>query len=210
MYLKLWHGPKLYLYEWTYDESLHRGYYAKKDITDESPFYLFFPRCYLADDVTLRDLFMLTRQHMPVMKVVLNSWCDEFVSEGLDNEPKRDSEIECLELSFTCEQDSDGLTGNMFPFFGGQSETENYSVSFAKCYELIDLPVKLGDFGIWHILPTGYKEDRIKNPEFSLGQILYGVFWELGWYGNPERRDERAKEIFDMKNEAKERLDNES
>lgn len=91
----------------------------------------------------------------------------------------------------------------------------NYAISFTKTNELAGLPIKLDpvlrivDEELEHeLFMKGRSEEKsgseidfssckweFPNPTFSLGDILYGIFYELSFYGPPERRDEKEAEI---------------
>lgn len=84
-----------------------------------------------------------------------------------------------------------------------------WSVLGFKVEELMEVPVKLSDeMPITYIDYTDktnkknwWKEvANYKNPQYTLGQILHGIMWELSWHGNPTSRE-------DFKNELKSRVD---
>jgi len=83
-----------------------------------------------------------------------------------------------------------------------------YGVSFSAPNTLINIPLKLNNkFTIYEedmnnkVTTTnrGWRElITLDNPEYTLGQILYSIVWELSWNGNPANRDKRMKEIKDI------------
>lgn len=89
-------GGKLIKSSWDSDI----GEYVTQDVTTKAGYYL-FDRCILDSDVTLRDVFLLIKSNMDIMKVVLNNWVEEIVDEGLNRIPtisQHSRDIEYLEL----------------------------------------------------------------------------------------------------------------
>jgi hypothetical protein len=83
----------------------------------------------------------------------------------------------------------------------------NWGVSFTPANELIDLPVKLDtkvtvfDDNLKHDMDhqnkTGwhYPVATYTGAVYTLGNILYGVLWELSWHGGPEKRKKAWGEL---------------
>ena len=38
----------------------------------------------------------------------------------------------------------------------------------------------------------------LRNVNYTLGQVLYAILWELSWHGGPEDRDKLNKELKGM------------
>ena len=78
-------GGKLIDSKW--DKDL--GEHVEKDVTEIAAMYL-FDHCVLEAGVTLRDIFLLIKANMDVLKVILGNWVDEIVDEGLNGIPKEE------------------------------------------------------------------------------------------------------------------------
>lgn len=207
-------GGKLFAKKWEYDEEKDEGGHVYKDITSNAPYFL-NEKLVLEDDVTLRDVFLLIREHQDFFDIFINNWVDEIVAEGLDNPPMLDTgeqRIDFLECYWHLAVDvkRGDMWGNRFPDFHGitlkKNSTEvetNWGLSFSPAYTLIDLPLKLnGEMNIWDDSldrldrkPEEWSLLKIKNPEYTLGGVLYGIIWELTWHGPPSDRDGRKDEL---------------
>lgn len=88
-----------------------------------------------------------------------------------------------------------------------------WSVSFQKTNALINHPVKLKQETILHDDASTWRKPRHYNhepittfqqTEFTLGDILYGIIWELSFYGAPEKRDAQGEELLNQVKDIKE------
>jgi hypothetical protein len=185
--------------------------WVTEDVTDRA-ISLLFEQCDLEEGVTLRDLFLLLNTELEIFDCVLGNWCKEIVQEGLAAPSTRNLGFDKLELYWhigtTTEDGKTRLFGHHFPEFHGVGKADendryypvgeriSYSLSFLSSSDLVDLPLelctesKLFDEDDWQKQPTPLGE-----APFTLGQILYGVLWELSFYGAPEDRDARGEEL---------------
>lgn len=92
-----------------------------------------------------------------------------------------------------------------------------WAISFTPANELINVPVRLMNeavvyddntdkgFDVQNKTGYGFPIATYKNPTFTLGNILYGIIWELSFFGGPDKRQEKKDELFkivdDIKNE---------
>lgn len=231
---------KLVETKWVYDEAADLGDYKEFDVTDQAIRKMFEP-CVLAEDVTLKDIFLLLNTELEIFDAVIGNWCQEIVTEGLTKPGKPydlskydPEQIEYLELSYTPEYSDNVygtyLSGLLRPDLGGvgvelqnDGDMEHYKkgeripwgVCMTPTNELINIPVKLSDkFDVHHdILNKEVKKSlpyppaiaSFKTPEYSLGNILYGIIWELSFHGGPDKRDEFSKDLKKMSDEIKQR-----
>lgn len=113
------------------------------------------------------------------------------------------------------------ITGHHFPSFHGigkEDALQRYCVSFSPANELAPLPLRLKDEFLiideegehkafmdatkarkdpsapLDIDATAYSHSWPATT-FTLGEIVYGIFWELSWWGSPARRDEKKSEM---------------
>jgi hypothetical protein len=103
-----------------------------------------------------------------------------------------------LELYWYIDYDEEEqkLSGNILPGFHGMGISDHmpYSLMFTPANEIAELPLRLSqEFTLVSI--KGKEPEIYKTPEFSLGQILYGIIWELSWIGGPEERERKKQEI---------------
>jgi hypothetical protein len=137
------------------------------------------------------------------------------VVEGLKGESKEKSSIEYLELYWNLyKEGNQRLSSYAFPSIHGigfvqkedlyqnqilmckAGERIAYAVELTPVNELAYLPIKLASELI--ITDQSYKpEDNLKfaNCDYTLGQILYGIVWELSFFGNPTSRNKMVDEL---------------
>lgn len=180
------------------------------DVTDRVYRHL-FSECELEDGVTLRDLLLLVQRNIAVFEQVLPYWCREFVEEGLSGRPPRTESggLEFLELSWNIYYSSEekAIGGWAFPAFEGwgpprddypgEEATVNYSLMASRVNDLVDLPVRLRqEVSITDSDARGDREPliRAEKCDYTLGQALFGVIWELSWFGPPEERDKQLSD----------------
>lgn len=191
-----------------------------QEVTDSAPRFL-WESCRFAEGVTLRDLFTILRRDIDLYEVIFGNWVKEIVSEGLDNEPE-ESGLSHLCLSWVvtvndhwdevAQQNTEGkaVSGYTFPDFHGIGETDiTYSVAFTPLYQMMDLEVKLdrnfvisdeAEFFRAHRKAGEYPQrgefdTTYQDSTFNLMQILYGIIWELSFFGGPTERDETAEDL---------------
>lgn len=95
-------------------------------------------------------------------------------------------------------------------------ERTPWSLSFTSTNELINIPVKLSNSFV--IVEDDYKKTTkitaaeelypkllvADNPDYSLGNILYSIIWELSFYGGPDSRDKKGEELKILSKEVRE------
>lgn len=214
--LNITKGGKLIETKWVFDEEKDVGAYQEFDRTDTAVSRL-FECCGLADDVTLRDVFLLINTEPNLFDLVLGNWCMEIVGEGLNNPPGPTEDVTSLELYKLVTKDEDGLNGLSFANFHGLGENEDnipYCVSYTPANEIIDLPLKINEKLIIYEDDSnspdfGKEIISFDNAEYTLGDILYGIIWELSWNGSPQDRDAQRRELDERTEEAEELIESE-
>jgi hypothetical protein len=231
--LELHKGGKLVETYWVYDETKGDGDMCEKDVTENAIRLLFEP-CDLAQDITLKDIFLLLNTELKIFDAVLGNWCEEFVKEGLSGEGKpytgeyNPEEIEYLQLSKYMWIDSDLSYGLERPDFGGvgfelkeewdgwsKGDRISYGISFSPTQDLINLPVKLDrTLIIYNENPASgrYHETiaEYENITFTLGDILNGIIWEISFNGGPEKKADFKQQLLNYVDEIKKSLDSNS
>jgi len=249
--LELRKGGLLVETRWKYDETIKKGEYVERDVTQNAIRYLFEP-CELEEGVSLRDIFLLLNTELEIFDAVIGNWCKEIVTEGLTQPAKPytgqydPDGIEYLELYWSMYYDNGTKYGPSFygyhrPDFHGigyelkedklfdwidkdtgkpavewpKGARINWGISFSRANDLIDIPVKLDDKATVfddnlksksdHQAKTGwgYPLAEYKGATYTLGNILYGIIWEMSFHGGPESRDERSEELKQAVDEIK-------
>ncbi len=168
---------------WEYDEEIKEGSYKDKIIDFVSPHYLHEKKCVLEEGITLQNIFDYMVKNIAFWSITIGNWCEEIVTEGLLPPEQANIESEYLELYWSLNVEEEET---YFPYrmdFHGKHNDTNLSLSFCSANDLALLPVKVN---------TKLKMYNDKDEEKDLGnlnptlfQILYGIIWELSFFGNP-------------------------
>jgi hypothetical protein len=207
--LRLISGGRLLSTKWDGDSKR----YVTTDVTPSAPCYL-FEACELDAGVILRDIFLLLQQHIDFYQNAIGNHVTEFVAEGLQQQQTKpeDSGLSYLELSWKLEYSpkEKRLWGNLRPrFCGFAPDGEKCGLSGSYANELALLPVRLN-----HQFPIVVQQKKtpelqdFNGAEFSLGQILEGIIWELSYFGGPQGRKEFESLIAETISEIKTREEN--
>ncbi len=181
------------------------------DVTDRAPSFL-FQECTVDDDVTLRDVFLILQRDVDLYDTIFQNWCKEIVTEAFENPAKpRDNDgpgqIDYVELCWNLDIDREEntLTFGGFPSFHGYGTWDDgtpgpWGVDFSPASTLLDYPLKLND----EIRVIDGAIQTYKGAQFTLGQILYGIIWELSFFGGPKEQREAMQSL----EETMRRIDN--
>lgn len=197
--LRLCAGGKLYYRKWFMDERKGQVF----DVTDR-PLGFLMHNCELDSNLTLRDVFDFIEMHIESLEPILGNWVREFLEESKQPyEGKADRDIERLELYWFLESDQDlGTSGMAFPSFHGIGASgEKYGVDFSACNSMMNLPLSLktdAEIFMRDSLPQGASHSTVVLPgvEYTLLGILYGIIWELAFYGPPAKRDKKQNRLL--------------
>jgi len=212
-------GGKLTYTKWVYDKEKEEGAYQTKDVTDIINYHL-FSNCSIAEDVTLKDIFMLVEEHKDLFSIIIpDCYIEEYLIESKQStDNKCDAKRYYMGLSWANEDDKadskDG-TGSSFSSYISVSKLSKeediaYSLSFIPVNQLNDLPVILDKsfivykghgYDIDFKDKESYKLIELGKKEFTLSEIIYAIFYELSFYGNPKDRDGQGAELFEMAKE---------
>jgi hypothetical protein len=201
-----------------WDSKLKKPAYVTTDVTDRAHQFL-FEQVTLAEDVTLRDIFLILQRRLEFYDELLGNWCKEIVTEAFSiSEDQQQSftqgGMQYLEVYWmlTESQDEDkvSLSGHHFPAFHGWGTWEDgteggYGVEFTPVYQLLDYPVRLNqEMPIYDDIGRIPKPPRVyQDATYTLGHVLYGIIWELSFFGSPTMRDGQREEIFETISEMK-------
>jgi hypothetical protein len=198
-----------------------------RDRTKAAPSHL-FDHCELDKDVTLRDVFLLLNRHLKFFDLVFGNWCKEIVTDGLSKRFKRNPRTDDIDFVELYCDISEHDYGKKYPpstsgfrqlSFDGvgilkkdlkdrsakKGDTIRFAIELTEPWKLMSYPLKLRKtIEIRRELP---KKNEVfatfRNPEFTLGDILYGVIWELSFYGPPAKAKEFREELDRRVNEIK-------
>jgi len=194
-----------------------REYERDIDLTDR--FLLYFDNhCELDEGVTLKSLCLLVKNMdmYPILSPLFThgpEWLEEFVDEGL-NGPAEEKSVDHIVLGWRSSISDDYYNEGETVFEGCvdmhglvDGEDETYALDFTPINKLVDCDIRL-DRTLEVI--DERKESQNKNPDgplyptlfktnkdFSLRNILHGIFWELSFHGGPKSRDQKREELME-------------
>jgi hypothetical protein len=209
---------------WYYDDLTQQGKYIFLDVTDNLSGFL-FERINFAEDLRLKDIFVLVKNNIDFLEPVIQNWCREIVEEGLTNIVPYTAEynpanIEYLDfyryisiepdhedknsgMSYIEGNDEVGIHGIGFELQEDYNHHSagtriNWGLGFIPNNEIADTPVKIGQtIKLYELIRSNdCKEYKAYNPR--LIDILHELFYELSWYGPPKQRDDKKEELKGM------------
>jgi hypothetical protein len=213
--MKITKGGKLMLEVWEKQ--------VKTDVDVSSTlFNRLLQTCQIEDGLVLKDLMILTQPYAQLLSPLFTSspdWLEEIIDEGLNTPFKQDmEEMEFLQLSWASEVHQYGKDPKEiyeYVHFNGfgppPPNDDNYkdwpvgqavswALDFSPVYTLTEIPLKL-DPVLKMLDYTSKKVGQLPSvmveakKEFTLLDILKGVFWELSFHGSPKSRNERAEDL---------------
>lgn len=209
-------GGILELEEQKYSEELEEWIETTKNVTLSSVDYI-METCEIEDGVTLRDIFSIVKINIALYSIILQNWVDEIVEEGLSATFEDEGDVEFLELYWNISvnrfESVNTLCGHQFPEFRGwgiwkkdpkhgipEDQKGGFAIGMSPMKYLIDLPVKLNKtldlyFDDEEKLKGYSSLVNVDKVEYTLFHILYGMFWELSFYGGPQQREQKREEI---------------
>lgn len=203
--LRLCPGGKLYYKKWFMDEREGRVF----DVTDR-PLGFLMHNCELDSAVTLRDVFDFIEIHIESLEPILGNWVREFLEESKQPYEAKEGDLERLELYWFLESDHEfGTSGMAFPALHGIGASgEKYGVDFSACNGLMNLPLSLktdAEIFMRDSSTRGTSHTTVVLPkiDYTLLGILYGIIWELSFFGPPKKRDEEVKKLMEIVEDAK-------
>ena len=213
-------GGLLLKTEWKYDSEKENGEYITFRPKNPSFCYL-MEECELADDIILKDILLLLNKELDFYSVLLGNWVDEIVAEGLKPPTESVFEIDYLELYWLLNKCTDegirSLDGHFFPALRGWGNYDNsgekggIAIGTLPVNSLAYLPLKLKKEAIiyhenldaeWTTIEELKKQQDdpvvIDKCPYSLLHILYGIVWELSFFGPPEVRNNKVKDLKEL------------
>jgi len=172
---------------------------------------------------TLRDVInsvVNSEIPLPFLKEMLHCGClEEYQVEMKSKRFKSDANIEYLEVYWLGDRD-ELADGSSWSFHGvgpegfvSDSENlsleeldklreegyrQNWAIELSPMYELANYPVKISK----EMTIADWSKDGIDNkkidfkPSITLIELLYAIFWEISFFGNPTKRT-KEKEALD-------------
>jgi len=199
---------------WHCDEDSEEGFYKKECVGFPTVFQMHNVPFFFEKGATLRSLFKYMWADRDLWSIHLGENAKDFIVEGLlpAETPQKLDYLECYWCVTydTFEGEKELEVPNFMWLHGFEEGDDNtYSISFLKTNEISNIPVIINSK--WTLTHSYLKDDKYVRDSIleddvlpNMFQVVYGIFYELGWYGAPEKRDEEGSRL----NKAVGELDN--
>lgn len=190
---------------------------SKKDV-DITNFilYAFSHNCVLESSLTLKSIFELVRNvnNYSILSPLLTGgdWLEEIIDEGLDKISTNKSSIQYINIGWRAvlhdlHEGGTGLDFDVDIYGSIDGDKEKYALDMSSTQNLMDCKVRLiEDIFITDETKNGFnilKQTQAFpilltcKKEFTLFDILRGLFWELSFFGSPKERDAKKDELIE-------------
>lgn len=201
-------GGKLIAKIWDSENRKH----TYKDVSNMLLFHL-HDKVELEANIKLLDIMLLLKPHCDTLSPILTAQKTtllKLINESLETATDKNTNIDYLRVRQIITLDNYGENKSTqlrrhISFDGiGKStdlgiQEDVFSVSLMPASNIVNLPVIL-DHSIM-INDERTVKNNSKLPEathdFSLFDVIFGIFWELSWYGPPSDRDAVMSKLAD-------------
>ena len=198
--------PSEYLYVDEEGNTFYKRYEEKKEACNVNAYTLASTPVVFSNKSTIKTIFKLIDKNEYLKPFLF--YFNEFEAE-LNNEPKHD--IKGFIRWYWCEIDvRENYFNSSFPKMevdGIDENGESFGLEFLSCNEIADLQLRFDNDLI--VLDSNGREIKRIYTHPTLFHVIYGLFWELSFFGDPMARDKKAKELLDELNKNKEEKENE-
>ena len=193
------------------------GNWKVRDVSDTINNHLFDP-CYFEDKLKLRDVFDLVENNISLFEIMMP--CErigEIITESKtvcspDNDESQDLS---LLLGWSVEHEKEfGELAVHSAFDGVKHEDREQEIEgdigngrigldFIPSNHLIDCEIRQNTrFDVWGGIGYGIEVSkepviRLDYKGFTLLEVIYGIFFELSFYGCPKERDDKGNELVE-------------
>lgn len=172
-------------------EAFYKEYKKKKIKCNITPYYLASVPVVFEDGSTVFTLFKLVEKNQH-LKIFL-FYFDEFFEEITKTESS--SLNGYLVFDWYGLEKTNGIVVNYpkMEVCGMHENGEYFGIEFLNVAKIKDLKLKINT--AFKINNEKYEIITELNTYPTLFQVLYGLFWELSFFGDPKKRDSEAKEL---------------
>jgi len=206
-------GGKLLADKWVYDEEAEKGHFERDIDVSENAVYFLMRNCGIEEGIVFEDILLLTESLdlYPVLSPLFTRgpWLKELVDEGLTPDLFNNSSIDELIIGWICsiqddyENEGQSVLETYVHTYGKiNNDNDTYGIDFTPLYELKNCKIVLArEVEISDEQRASFDKDNYPtviaktHKEFTLFEILHGLFWELSFHGSPKNRQEKLEEI---------------
>lgn len=166
---------------------------TKKYNTDINPYTLNGVAVVFNKECTVQTIFDLVEKN-----TILKSICfyaEEFIAESKEDlkvDPF-DGKLEFYWFGNDIKYDDEFTSLPMMSVGLVSSKGENCSIEFSPVNSFKHLPIS---FNYKRTIYKDFEEVATQIVYPTLFEVVYGLFWEISFHGDPKERDEKAEELF--------------
>ena len=175
--------------------SYYKAYNKKKVKREIDPYTLASIPVIFDNDCTINSIFKLIENN-PQIKPVLY-FADDFLQEAKTKSVLKEKVEGKIRFAWDyIETDKEYVHVNypMMRVDGVDKKGEAFGIEFLKACDIKNVELMFDT--TQHVIDSKGKEVVIVDIYPTLFQVVYGLFWELSFFGSPSQRDEQAEEIF--------------
>jgi len=202
---------RLLVDEWIYNKETKNGKMIKDtDVTNWALYHL-YNECILDDNVVFKDILLLIKNidKYSLLSPLLTQglWLKDMIDEGLSVQQNDDFSINNIIISWCAviQDDFDNNDSSLFHLYtnvygkSDKEKSETYALDFSPLHKMSDCIITLD-----HALSIYDEREKsncraliTSNKDFTLFDILRGLFWEFSFHGGPKERDIKLKKMED-------------
>ena len=187
--------PITYLYIDKDANLYQKGYCEKKTPETLNPYTLGSIPVVFSKDATVNTLFELVKKSKVLQKICF--YADEFLREA-SHQSKEEVKGKLRFYWEELEVNSDYVVTD-YPKLnvdGVDEDGTNFGIDFLKACDIKNLVLEFDP--IKHVIDSKGNILYKTRVWGTLFQVIYGLFWELSFHGNPEARDQKGNELREI------------
>lgn len=174
----------------------------KKIITDVNPYTLASIPVVFNEDVTVQHLYNIVEKYNFLAGITF--YAKEFLEESKKPSKAKDVEgyLRFYWMPTDISDESYDISCPKMEVDGINKKGEAYGIEFLGANDIKHLKIKVDPRKVIVDQSNG-KYDVLKSQEVypTLFHIIYGLFWEMSFFGDPKRRDEEGEKLRQSVNE---------
>ena len=199
--------PLEYLYVDVNGDTSYKRYSEKTDKCNVNPYTLASTPVIFAPHSTVQTIFELVKKNEQIKPILF--YVDEFLKEAEKEPEAKDVKGKLRFYWYGVEFDKDyfEVAPVKMEVEGIDENGETFGIDFLGANDIKDLELTFDCEAPFYDEKGNLMEKRHAHP--TLMHVVYGLFWELSFFGNPEDRKTKGAEILKVAAEAKSKLNRE-
>lgn len=196
--------PLEYLYVDINGDTYYKRYSEKKEKCNVNPYTLASTPVMFAPHSTVQTIFELVKKNEQIKPILF--YADEFLKEAEKEQETKNVKGKLRFYWYGMEFDKDyfEVAPIKMEVDGVDENGEAFGIDFLGANDIKDLELTFDCEVPFYDEKGNLIEKRHAHP--TLMHVIYGLFWELSFFGNPEDRKIKSAEILEAAAEAKSNL----